>query len=96
MLTPLQARAVTAVRRRGQMLVPNRPQASASEPPPPPPVVEPDPPPAAPWATHEAAEQWLDQFTHRTGIGSPLDWAPGATLAEKHAAALRLWADWTT
>lgn len=59
---------------------------------PPPPL--PEAPPSEPWTTHAAAEAWLDQFTERTGIGSPLDWSPIATLAQKFAAALQLWQDW--
>lgn len=61
--------------------------------PPPPPPPSPAPPPDTQWTTHAAAEAWLDQFTAATGLGTPLDWSPSATLAEKYAAALQLWDD---
>lgn len=71
------------------------PRLVRDEPPNDPPPA-PEAPPVTPWATHSAAEAWLDQFTERTGIGSPLDWSQSATLAQKHQAALQLWEDYTT
>lgn len=77
-----------------QYIVPNR-KLEAPDPAPAP-MPQPEAPPATQWTTHTAAEAWLDQFTERTGIGTPLDWSASATLAQKFQAALQLWQDYTT
>lgn len=77
MLTPLAQRAVTAVRRRGQLLVPNRVTVSPTPP----------PPLERPWdafTTHAQIAEWVSHFQTQHGLVLPGGWS-SMTIAQKKA-----------